>query len=96
MFKAKYLTNISFLEVGTSSNAGFVWRGILRARSVFKKEKRWRIGSGKEIRVWNVECIPKKRDMKIHSPIIEEFRDLRVSDLITEERGRRRWSLELL
>ena len=34
--------------------------------------------------------------MKVHSPIIEEFRDLRVSDLIIEERGRRRWSIEIL
>ena len=34
--------------------------------------------------------------MKVHLPIIKEFKDLRVSDLIIKERGRRRWSLELL
>ena len=43
VFKAKYLANLSFWEVGTSSNASFVWRGILRARSVPEKGMRWRI-----------------------------------------------------
>jgi hypothetical protein len=90
VFKAKYLRNRSFWEVGTSKNASFVWRGILRARSVLEKGMRWRIGSGREIRVWNDKWIPKGRDIKVHSPIIEEFRDLRVSDLIIEERGRRK------
>ena len=60
-----------------------------------EKGMRWRIGLGREIRVWNDKWIPKRRDMKIHSPIIKEFRDLRVSDLIIEDRGRRRWSIEI-
>ena len=49
-----------------------------------------RVKKLREIRVWNNKWIPKERDMKAHSPIIEEFRDLRVNDLIIEERGRRK------
>ena len=34
--------------------------------------------------------------MKVHSPIVEGLDDLRVNDLIIEDGGRKRWSLELL
>ena len=38
----------------------------------------------------------KRTDIKVHSPIVKELDDLRVSDLIIEDGGRKRWSLELL
>ena len=51
VFKAKHLANLSFWEVGTCSNASFVWRGILKARSILEKGMRWKIGSEREIKV---------------------------------------------
>ena len=95
VFKAKYLANLSCWEVGTSSNASFVWRGTLKARSVLEKGMRWRIGSGREIKVWSDKWISKRSDMKVHSPTVEGLNDLRFNDLIIED-GRKRWSLELL
>ena len=38
----------------------------------------------------------KRTDIKVHSPIVKELDDLRVSDLIIKDGGRKRWSLELL
>jgi hypothetical protein len=52
VFKAKYFPRCSILEVQQSTKGSYAWRSILSARDLITKGLVWRVGTGKDIRIW--------------------------------------------
>ncbi|GAA0149180.1 hypothetical protein LIER_08423 [Lithospermum erythrorhizon] len=47
----------------------------------------WKLGNGRSINVWHHKWVQHTHTHKVITPIDEEFKDLRVSDLIDQEVG---------
>ncbi|KAF5454504.1 hypothetical protein F2P56_024162 [Juglans regia] len=54
LFKAKYFPKNHFLDAGLGNNPSFAWRGIWGTISKLWEGCRWRIGSGRIVKVWKV------------------------------------------
>ncbi|XP_042962363.1 uncharacterized mitochondrial protein AtMg00310-like [Carya illinoinensis] len=52
VLKAKYFRSSNFLQAKLGARPSFIWRSFLVARSRIVKGSMWRIGSGKETRIW--------------------------------------------
>ncbi|KAK4401145.1 hypothetical protein Sango_1220600 [Sesamum angolense] len=62
----------------------FTWKSILDARSVVEKGLRWRIGDGKQVKVWYDPCIPRPHTFLPFTPTNLFLQDLQISDLIDD------------
>ncbi|GLU16149.1 hypothetical protein SLE2022_325970 [Rubroshorea leprosula] len=49
VMQAKYLRGRNFMEVGNMVGASFIWRGIVKCRSILQQGVHWRIGSGEKL-----------------------------------------------
>lgn len=51
VFKAKYFPQTTFLDTRLGNNSSFIWRSIWASQELIRASTRWRIGSGKTMRV---------------------------------------------
>ena len=74
----------------------YLWRSILAGRTILQKACRWRVGIGDNIAVWNDRWLVGGNNMKVRSPLVEGYENMRVRDLIAwDERGKR-WERHIL
>uniref|UniRef100_A0A803Q6D6 Reverse transcriptase zinc-binding domain-containing protein n=1 Tax=Cannabis sativa TaxID=3483 RepID=A0A803Q6D6_CANSA len=59
VLKNSYYPNVSFMEAGCPPGASCVWKGICWGRKILQEGARWRIGNGREARVWEDKWIPR-------------------------------------
>ncbi|XP_060974139.1 uncharacterized protein LOC133039295 [Cannabis sativa] len=59
VLKACYFTNNSFLEAKVGGYGSFIWRSILWGREIIAKGTRWRVLSGKDIRINEDKWLPR-------------------------------------
>ncbi|XP_023911364.1 uncharacterized protein LOC112022977 [Quercus suber] len=94
ILKAKYFPNSDFLNVALGTNPSYTWRNILSAQSIVKQGVRWRVGNGKDIRIWGDKWLPRGPSYEVISPRLFLHQDTRVSELIHMER--KSWKEEVI
>jgi len=85
ILKAKYYPKNSFLQASLGSRPSFAWRSIANARPLLRKGLVWRVGNGKDIKVWGEQWLPTPTTYSVQSypRIIDE--NAHVADLINVE-----------
>ena len=86
--------NGNFLNAALSSNPSYTWRSILSAQSIVKQGVCWRVGNGKDIRIWGDKWLPRGSSFEVISPRLFLHQDTRVSELIHTER--KSWKEEVI
>uniref|UniRef100_A0A803QCV6 CCHC-type domain-containing protein n=1 Tax=Cannabis sativa TaxID=3483 RepID=A0A803QCV6_CANSA len=67
VLKACYYTNSSFLEAKIGGYGSFMWRSIIWGRKIIEKGVRWRIISGRGIRINEDKWIPRPSTFTLRS-----------------------------
>jgi hypothetical protein len=85
ILKAKYYPKNSFLQASLGSRPSFAWRSIANARSLLSKGLVWRVGNGKDIKVWGEQWLPTPTTFTVqsHPRILDE--NAHVVELINAE-----------
>ena len=60
VYKSRYFTNCSFMDVEIGSNPSYVWRSLLTARDLIKEGSKWQVGDGRYIKVSTHKCLTDK------------------------------------
>ena len=94
IFKARFFPHCSFMEAKESTTGSYAWRSILKGREVIKMGSRFRVGNGKNIKIWQHHWLPIKHPPFVTSPIIESMVDATVDCLI--DQNTRKWDAEML
>ncbi|GLT27062.1 hypothetical protein SLA2020_020900 [Shorea laevis] len=64
-----------------------VWRGVIANLSILKMGSTWRIGNGRDVRIWRDNWLPSRAIPQPQMALIHQNLDDRVSDLIDEAKG---------
>ncbi|KAL5808022.1 hypothetical protein ACOSQ3_028713 [Xanthoceras sorbifolium] len=81
VLKAKYFRQEDFLSVSLKQGSSHLWRSLVWGRSLLRKGLRWRVGNGKDIRVFQDPWIPRVSTFRPSSSAPVE--DLKVASLIS-------------
>ena len=52
VFKARFFPNETILKAKEAPSASYAWKSILKGRDVINKGALWKVGDGKQIRIW--------------------------------------------
>ena len=58
MFRAKYFPSYNIFDAIVSPGCSFAWRSILQAREGVLRGARWRVGDGRDIKIWSDRWLP--------------------------------------
>ena len=94
IFKTRFFPHCSFMEAKDSASGSYAWKIILKGREVIEMGSRFRVGNGKNIKIWQHHWLPIKHPPLVTSPIIESMEDVTVDCLIDENTGK--WDAEML
>ncbi|KAL5777565.1 hypothetical protein ACOSP7_010491 [Xanthoceras sorbifolium] len=92
VLKAKYFRQEDFLSVSLKPGSSHLWRSLVWGRSLLIKGLRWRVGNGKDIRVFQDPWIPRVSTFRPFS--ISPLEDLKVASLISP--SSHSWDLDRL
>ena len=70
VFKSRFFPRGTIFEAKDSSSASYAWKSILKGRDVISKGAIWRVGDGKQIRIWGDNWLPSRNAAKITTPIM--------------------------
>ena len=70
VFKARFFPNGSLLGAKESPSVSYAWKSILKGRDVISRGAVWRVGDGKQIRIWGDNWLPLKNKAKVTSPVL--------------------------
>jgi hypothetical protein len=82
VFKEKYFRNDSFLTSNLGRRPSYAWRSVWSAKNLLKEGLIWRVGDGKDIKIWQDRWVPSPQTYSIQSPISMLDADARVSSII--------------
>ena len=68
--KQDFFPRGSILEAKDSPSASYVWKSILVGKDVIAKGALWRVGDGKQIKIWVDNWLPTKHKAKITTLVI--------------------------
>ena len=94
IFKARFFPHCSFMEAKELATSSYAWKSILKGREVIQMGARFRVGNGKNIKIWQHYWLPIKHPPLVSSPIIESMEDATVDCLIDNNMGK--WDAEML
>ncbi|KAL8154876.1 hypothetical protein AgCh_000285 [Apium graveolens] len=84
--KAKYFPEGDFLTAKLGANPSYMWRSILVAQEVVKRDCRKRIGDGKQIEIWKVPWLPCGENGFMTTEMSAQLEGSKVDSLIQIER----------
>ncbi|XP_042962692.1 uncharacterized protein LOC122296963 [Carya illinoinensis] len=87
IFREKYFRNGSFMEAKLGSQPSLIWRSICSARTILKEGLRWRVGDGKEIKIWGSKWLTSPTSYAVQSPVKVLQEDAKVEELIDTQKG---------
>jgi hypothetical protein len=102
IFKAKYFPNNSILEAKVGKRPVFffffesrkrpllAWKSILAAKDIIQSGTIWRVGNGKDIKVWMDNWLPKPVSFKVQTHRGQFAEDTRVAEFI--DQGSQGWN----
>ncbi|KAF5464150.1 hypothetical protein F2P56_014252 [Juglans regia] len=93
-FKEKYFKNSKYTDAKLGVMPSYIWRSLLSVQEVVKNGERWRVGDGKDIRIWGKKWLPMPTSFSVRSPVNLLSPDAKVSELIDEENME--WETELI
>lgn len=67
VFHAKYFPNGSIVDAKDSPSSSFKWQSILLARDVLTRGAIWRVGNGRNIRIWDHRWFPELNGCRLVS-----------------------------
>lgn len=70
VFKSRFFPRGTIFEAKDSSSASYAWKSILKGRDVISKGAIWRVGDGKQIRIWGDNWLPSRNAAEITTPIM--------------------------
>lgn len=92
VLQANYYRRCSFMDSKIGNKPSFIWRSLLWGREVIETGSRWRIGSGKDVFIYNHIWLPRPKTFKPFSPQSLPIQS-KVADLI-KEKGQ--WKKQLI
>ena len=81
LLKAKYFPRGNLVDTAFCSEASATWQAILHGLDLLKQGIIWRVGNGRQIRIWRDPWIPREMSLRV---------------TLTQGRCRLRWVSELL
>ena len=94
VFRAEYFPTCDFVHASLGKKPSYVWRSIMAAQRIVQKGLCWRVGNGRQIRVWEDSWVPTSSTHKVITPRGMLPLDSRVCDFIDVEK--RCWDSDLL
>jgi len=82
IYKARYYPNCNFFEASLGHKQSFVWRSICNSKFILRAGRRWKIGDGSSIPVWNNRWISNNTYLTPQYNGNSPLSNLRVSDCI--------------
>ena len=70
VFKTRLFPNGTILEAKEAPSASYAWKSILKGQDVINKGALWRVGDGKQIRIWADNWLPSWNATRITTPVI--------------------------
>ena len=70
VFKTRLFPNGTILEAKEAPSTLYAWKIILKGRDVINKGALWRVGDGRQIRIWVDNWLPSRNAARITTPII--------------------------
>ena len=67
-FRAKYFPTGDIFGADLNPRSSFAWKSIMQVRGVISNGARWRIGNGKDIRIWQHRWLPSLGGGRVLSP----------------------------
>ncbi|KAG5010917.1 hypothetical protein JHK87_019432 [Glycine soja] len=87
--RSKYFPRVHPLEAQIGSNPSYVGRSIMAVKDITLHGTIWRIGNGRQVRVWRDKWIVDAADNMLHpNPDKEIDESLMVVELIDVDTGR--------
>ncbi|PWA74859.1 hypothetical protein CTI12_AA246610 [Artemisia annua] len=80
ILKTRYYPRGSFLDARIGYRPSFVWRSLCTARDIIRKGKRWNIGNGMKVRIWEdywlegfrtLDYRPENSDYRVVNDLLE-------------------------
>uniref|UniRef100_A0A803MX55 THO complex subunit 1 n=1 Tax=Chenopodium quinoa TaxID=63459 RepID=A0A803MX55_CHEQI len=89
VLKARYFKHSSFLEARRGYDPSYTWRSIWGAKALLPEGLQWRVGNGRDVRVWRDRWLADDGGSTILVPTPNGLCDehLVVADLIDETHG---------
>ena len=94
VFKARYFPHSDFIHASIGNNPSYTWRSILASQPIVREGLRWRVGNGRDIRIWEDKWLPTAPTHKVCSPRLFLDPDTRVCELIMPESDS--WNSEVI
>jgi hypothetical protein len=82
---AKYCPSKTVLEAKLGNRPSFAWRSIMAAQGTLKQGLIWRIGNGRDIKIWGDQWLPTPVSFMVQSPRLMLGEDARVAELIDQD-----------
>ncbi|KAL8556561.1 hypothetical protein ACS0TY_004132 [Phlomoides rotata] len=92
VLKAKYFPNSHFLDIRLGQRPSFMWSGIQEAQKLIRREVRWKVGNGEDIRFWSFPWLNDMDDFFLQTPLVHGFHDMLILDLFYL--GLRQWDYD--
>jgi hypothetical protein len=93
LLKFKYLKGVPFMQIISSQNCSWLWKGILKSKTLLKKGLCTKIGNGQHTAIWESPWIPSLDNFippaltNIH-PSIHRVANLIIPDTFQWDRGK--------
>ena len=94
IMQAKYFPNSSIMEASLGTRPSQAWRSILSAKELIHYGAFWRVGNGRDIRLWGDKWIPTPSLFSIQSPRNNQLGDMKVCSLIDQDS--KQWNRALI
>ena len=94
IMQAKYFPRSNILDAKLGSRPSFAWRSMLTAKEIVQQRAFWRVGNGKDIRMWGDCWMPTPSSFAVHSPRLHLPENSVVGDLIDPET--KQWNRPLI
>lgn len=82
IFREKYFRSSSFLEAKLGHCPSLIWRSVWKAADLLRKGLRWRVGDGKNIKIWGQRWVPIPSTFCIQSPVSLLDKEAKVCELM--------------
>ncbi|XP_042972967.1 uncharacterized protein LOC122304769 [Carya illinoinensis] len=92
VLKAKYFRNSSFLQAKLGARPSLIWRSIYSSRALIEKGSIWRIGNGKETKIWKDKWLPQPSCFMVQGHGLINDEEAMVAELINE--NTKQWDRE--
>ena len=82
VFKARLFPNETILKAKEAPSASYAWKSILKGRDVINKGALWKVGDGKQIRIWADNWLPSRNATRITTLVLWGQENYNVEVLI--------------